>query len=367
MTGKTRIEGLSKGSVLALALGLLLWIAYGLSIALAPTAVSSRALVNTVPAQEKMSDLKLYQTISQRVAAGEDYYTAAATLQREQGYPLKPFVTMRLPTLATIIATLGMTGAKILLWVIMGLTLFVWWRRFEGCFADPGRRLSAILLLTSGLTIIGLPNLVVLHDAWAGLLVTLALGLHGNRRIWLSLVAVAAAILIRETILPIAGLFLFMALLDKQWKSAGCWGALILAALGVLMLHAQAVAAVTLPNDLASQGWLRAGGWGFALQALGETTALRAMPEWAGAILVPLSLAGWFSWADKTGRAVSLAFLGYTALFMAAGRLENFYWGLWVSPLLLAGLAFVPQAVLAAVATIRPGPLPLDRSATALS
>lgn len=366
MMGKTRIEGLSKGSVLALALGLLFWIAYGLSIALAPGASSSRTLVNTVPAKEKMSDLKLYQTISQRVAAGEDYYAAAATLQREQGYPLKPFVTMRLPTLATIIATLGMTGAKVLLWGIMGLTLLVWWRRFEGCFADPGRRLSAIMLLTSGLTIIGLPNLVVLHDAWAGLLVTLALGLHGNRRVWPSLIAVAAAILIRETILPIAGMFLCVALLDKQWRAAAAWGALILSALGILALHAQAVVAVTLPSDLASQGWLRAGGWAFALQALGETTALRALPEWAGAILVPLGLAGWFSWADKTGRAVSLAFIGYTALFMAAGRLENFYWGLWVSPLLLAGLAFVPQAVLAAVATFKSNALPLDSTAPAL-
>ena len=366
MMGKTRIEGLSKNSVLALALGLLLWIAYGLSIALAPSAVSSRTLVNTVPAKEKMSDLKLYQTIAQRVAGGEDYYTAAATLQREQGYPLKPFVTMRLPTLATIIATFGMTGAKVLLWVIMGVTLLVWWRRFEGCFTDPGRRLSAILLLTSGLTIIGLPNLVVLHDAWAGLLVTLALGLYGNRRIWPTMLAVTAAILIRETILPIAAVFLFVGLLDRQWKNAGLWGALIAVSLGIFALHAQAVAAVTLPSDLASQGWLRAGGWGFALQALGETTALRALPEWAGAILVPLGLAGWFTWADKTGRAVSLAFIGYTALFMAAGRLENFYWGLWISPLLLAGLAFVPQAVLAAVATFKSNAPPLDSTAPAL-
>ncbi len=366
MQGKTRIDGWSKQKVIALFMGLCLWIAYGLFLTLSPGAVPNPAEASTPSAQEKMGDLELYRTITDRVAVGDDYYIAAAQLQRQEGYPLKPFVTMRMPTLATMIATLGTTGAQALLWGLMAMTLMVWWRRFEACFADMGRRLTAILCLTISLTIIGLPNMIVLHDAWAGLLVTLALGLHGNKRIWPTMLAVAAAILIRETILPVAGLFLFLALIDRHYKAAVAWGVLIIAALGIITLHAQAVLTVTLPGDPASQGWLKAGGWGFALQAWGDTTVLQVLPKWVAAVLVPLAMAGWFSWADKTGRSVSLAFVGYTILFIGAGRPENFYWGLWLSPILLAGLAFVPQAIVAAIATFKSMPHPLDTGAPAL-
>jgi hypothetical protein len=366
MVVKTRIDGWSKAKILALVLGLLLWIAYGLSITLAPDAASSRAIVTAAPQQSGMTDLQLYKTIAERVASGDDYYAAAAELHRQEGFPLKPFFTMRMPTLATLIATLGMTGAQALLWGLIAATLMVWWVRIKESFADAVPRVAAILLLTSGLFIIGLPNLMLFHDAWAGLLVALALGLHNGRYIWPSLVAVAMAILIRETILPIAGLFLFVAVVDKQWRATAAWAALLSAALAVIALHAQAVIAVTNPGDGASQGWLKSGGWGFALQALGETTMLRAFPEWAAAILVPLAMAGWFGKADKTGRAVSLALIGYTTLFMIAGRLENFYWGLWVSPVLLLGLAFLPQAIMAGFAAFKPTSQPLDSNAPAL-
>jgi hypothetical protein len=366
MIAKTRIDGWSKGKVLSLVLGLILWIAYGLSLTLSPDAISSRDTVTAASKRSGMTDLKLYEAISERVAAGDDYYSAAAQLHRQEGFPLKPFFTMRLPTLATIVATLGLAGSQALLWSLLAITLMIWWQRIKESCASAGQRLAALLFLTTGLFMVGLPNLVVLHDAWAGLLVTLALGLHGRRRIWPSMLAVAAAILIRETIVPIAGLFMFLALIDKQWKVAAVWAALIAALLAVIAVHAQAVMAVTLPSDGASQGWLKAGGWAFALQAWGETTVLRALPEWTAAILVPLAMAGWFSWADKTGRAVSLALMGYTILFIGAGRLENFYWGLWVSPILLTGLAFVPQAAMAAVAAFKPLQQPLDSSAPAL-
>ncbi len=366
MVLETRIDGWNKGKLLALALGLLLWIGYGLSITLSPHAVTSRAIISTAPEKPGMTDLKLYEAIAKRVAQGENYYIAAAELQRQEGFPLKPFFTMRLPTLATIIATLGITGAQALLWGLMFITLLIWWQRIKDGMGNPAQRMIAITLLTSGLFIIGLPNLMLLHDAWAGLLVTLALGLHNRQRTWPVLLVVAVAILIREAILPIAGLFLFLALIDKEWKVAAAWSVLILSMLGAIALHAQAVMSVTLPSDGASQGWLKAGGWAFALHAWGETTLLRAFPEWVAAIIVPLAMAGWFSWADKTGRAASLVLLGYTALFIAAGRLENFYWGLWASPLLLTGLALLPQAIRAGLAGLKPAPHPLDSSAPAL-
>ena len=45
-------------------------------------------------------DFDLYQAINERIAAGEGYYDAALDEQRASGFPTKPFVTVRPPTLA---------------------------------------------------------------------------------------------------------------------------------------------------------------------------------------------------------------------------------------------------------------------------
>ena len=41
----------------------------------------------------------------------------------------------------------------------------------------------------------------------------------------------------------------------------------------------------------------------------------------------------------------TLLFLGYGLAFMIAGRLDNFYWGMVISPTMFIGLAFVPMAI----------------------
>ena len=48
------------------------------------------------------ADLDLYENIINHVAAGENYYDAAARELRLGNYPLKPFVAFRLPTLAVV-------------------------------------------------------------------------------------------------------------------------------------------------------------------------------------------------------------------------------------------------------------------------
>ena len=98
---RTRYEGWSRGSALALITGLIAILA----IACWSPASAPAPKLRTSPAQH--SDLQLYRDIIAGVSAGGDYYEVAAKEQRAAGYPLQPFYTFRLPTHATIYAAVG--------------------------------------------------------------------------------------------------------------------------------------------------------------------------------------------------------------------------------------------------------------------
>src|SRR3546814_12079814 len=77
-----------------------------------------------------VGDHALYARIAQRVAAGESYYTAAAAEHRSGHYPLRPFVTVRLPTLAHIVPPLGEQKTNLPFFLVGGGAVFPWYRRF---------------------------------------------------------------------------------------------------------------------------------------------------------------------------------------------------------------------------------------------
>jgi hypothetical protein len=83
----------------------------------------------TAKSGEAEADLALYKAIVGRMQAGENYYAVAADEQRKRGYPLKPFVTVRQPTLALVLASLGRTWGHVLELAIGLTVLFVWYRK----------------------------------------------------------------------------------------------------------------------------------------------------------------------------------------------------------------------------------------------
>src|SRR6187402_729926 len=89
---RTRLTALSPAPALAVLLAVLLLI--GVGLALPPS--------GGLGGGPGGGDAALYRQISARVAAGEDYYHAAAVEHRASDYPLKPFTAVRLPTLAGI-------------------------------------------------------------------------------------------------------------------------------------------------------------------------------------------------------------------------------------------------------------------------
>ena len=316
----------------------------------APTR-ASRAPTGPIVAQptqtlavKRDEDLALYNAITRRVGNGEPYYPVVAEELRKGNYPLRPFITVRLPTLAVIGCALGPTATRIALWLLILGTLIVWYRRLDGAFEDRGRRITGVLLVASGMTVAMRPEYAVVHEVWAGLLLALSLALHRPDRWWPSLMAALAAVMIRELALPFLLLMGAFALFERRPREAAAWAAAASLFGIALFLHAQQVALVTTAADPPSPGWTTLGGWPAFLRAMSETSALRVFPSWAAAILVILSLFGWTSWRTRTGLFGTLMFAGYAIIFMVLGRPENFYWGLIVSPLLLLGLAHLPQA-----------------------
>lgn len=291
------------------------------------------------------SDLRLYSRVAARVAAGDDYYAAAAAAQRDLNFPLKPFVTMRLPTLAWLLATLPGWLALALFYGLMAAGVAAWRHRLRHAFASPTGATIAALGLGAGFMIATPPSLLVFHEAWAAVLIALALALWRPDR-WLpSAVALTAAVLIRETALPVVLVMGALAVLARRWREAVGWAAVTAISLAALALHAAAVASVVTAADPASPSWAGLGGWRFALTAVQLTGPFAAMPYWVTAIAVPLAMIGWLGWRDPAGLRVAAVLAGYLLGFTLFGRPDNFYWGLLIAPLVLPGVIMAPAAV----------------------
>jgi hypothetical protein len=295
-------------------------------------------------AEEKDDDIVLYETIIARVASGVDYYTAAAQEQRVQNYPLRPFITFRLPTLAVISAYAGPAVMTGLMWLLMAGTIFAWKGRMRSESCERRLPLRAMVLVAAS-SLLGLHSkYLVVHEVWAGLLIAASLAVHRSVRWWPSVLIGAAALMIRELALPFIFLMAAFALVERRWKESAAWVAVIGSFILVMALHAHQVGLVTSIADPASPGWASSGGWQNFLMMMRLTGALRIFPDAAATIIAVLALFGWVTRRSDTGHRGALLFLGYSLIFMTFGRENNFYWGLLVAPAFLAGLAFCPAA-----------------------
>ena len=302
---------------------------------------------------EDRADVMLYDSIVQNMRSGGHYYPVAAAAQRTGNYPLKPFVTFRLPTLAEVQATLPPAAVTAMLYALVAATALAWYRRLAPTFVRPVPRVIAMALLAGGMMAFVQSELVYFHEIWAGLLISLSLALRRPGR-WLPSVAFGlAAVLVRETAGPYLALMAFFAILEGNRREAFGW----LVAIGVLALvlvaHAHAVAQVVRPLDPASPGWAGMLGFGFFVKTMAISTALDLAPMWLAAPLVGLALFGWAAWRDALGLRMLTLLAGYALVLAVFGRTDTFYWGLLVAPAILIGLAFVPDGLRDLIASAR--------------
>lgn len=291
------------------------------------------------------TDVALYAAIVEGVRSGGDYYTIAADAQRRNNYPVRPFVTVRLPTLALLEGHLPSRAMQILLGALCAAAFVAWAVRLRLAFARTPPFLISLAFLAGGMLAFAQPELFLFHEIWAGLLIALSLALwRPGRWATAALLALAAA-LIRETALLYAIVMGVLALRDGRrreimaWLGVGAVFAILLAA------HAHTVAQVVGPGDPTSPGWTGLLGFGFFAKAVSMSTALALAPLWLAAPLVALALFGWASWRDPVALRAATTFAAYALLLGLFGRPDTFYWGLLAAPTILAGLAFLPDGL----------------------
>jgi len=342
----TRLAQLDRRAALALVGVLLLLIGYGLAGPSAPAPHPSHG-----PAH---GDAALYRAIDARMTAGEGYYRAAAEEQRLRRYPLRPFVTVRLPTLSWLAAAAGPAGALLLLRLLVVATIAATIVRIRQAVAAPPLRVAACVLAAACAVPFAQPVLALWHEMWAGLLVALALACRSPTRWWPSVLIGLAAALMREIALPFLLVMACAAMVERRRGEAFGWVAAIGAFALAMAAHAVAVHAVSTPQDLASPGWSGLGGWRFVLVVARDCSLLRAVPMPVAAILVPLALLGWAAWPGGYAARAALALGAWSCAFMAVGRPDNFYWGLLMAPILPIGLVLAIPALADLVRQLAP-------------
>ncbi len=173
-------------------------------------------------------DLALYRRISERVAAGEDYYAAAMAEQREGNYPTRPFVTVRLPTLAMIHRAVGIEATNMMLLGLLVAAILLFMHNLRKQTLPLERVGAGILLLLGGAAAIT-PEAGLIHELLAGMLLTMALALYRPDRWWPALIAAGLALAVRELAAPFVLLWLTFALSRRRWAEATGVAALLAA------------------------------------------------------------------------------------------------------------------------------------------
>lgn len=303
-------------------------------------------------ADEYDQDIALYEAAIRKVQAGENYYDFIVPEHRLRDYPVRPGLSVRLPTLAYIEAALNTLHLGVAASIaIMLATIAVWWRRFG---EEPGvgrlRRVATALVFV-GASLALNRHYYSLHELWAGMLLMLSFGLHRVRTperagSWLgAFVCAALALFIRELSLPFVLLMGAMALWRRDWREALAWGGLVLAFALVLAIHLAQITPQVAPSDPHGASWWAFRGLSGWLGNVAGSSNLRLLPHWLAGPLVILTTLGWASWRTPAGAFAFWISAGYGLLFMIVGRWDNFYWGAMVAPMLTAGLAFAPRAI----------------------
>jgi hypothetical protein len=297
-------------------------------------------------------DIALYEAVIRRIEHGENYYDFIASEHRKRDYPVRPGLSVRLPTLAYMAAGLSRLHLAVPACVlVMLVAVLVWWRRLG---EEPGvgrlRRVGTALAFL-GASLMMHRHYYSLHELWAGMLLTISFGLHrvrtGERpgRWRGALLCAALALFIREHTLPFVLLMGAMAAWRRDWREAAAWGALTLVFLCVMAVHLNIVSRNVLPSDPMGPSWLALRGLSGWLGNVVQSSNWRLLPHWIAGPLVILTTLGWASWRTPAGAFGFLISVGYGAAFMIAGRWDNFYWGAMVAPMLTPGLVFAPRGL----------------------
>jgi len=299
--------------------------------------------VQAAPAKPAAHDQELYRTVIERVRAGEGFYPATITAQRERSYPVKPALAVRPPTLAYALALLPSTATRTAALIALLFAALIALRQTLS-ERPPAQALAMVVLALAGLFGTLFPENVYLHEQWSVLLVLLALCAH--RRPWLMVLLALAAVLVRETALAWLAAIVLVGLWKRDWKLTGMALGAIAVAGALWLLHAHFAAAEVHPGDPTSPGWVRFQGVPLVVDALRRNLVLTALPGWLIVALVSASLAAMTRWGGDLERIAAIGSAGFLVALTVFGRPDNGYWGFMAAPFALLGLPLLARQAL---------------------
>lgn len=308
-------------------------------------------------------NVPLYSGVIDKVRAGQPYEQAAVAAQRSGHFPLRPFVTVRPPLLAVLMARLPNLAAANLLMTLLALTVVAAWSFRLRKVRDKALWLAwtPLIVFTGVAWAMPALRLSLFHECWAGLLIALSLALRTDRRFAVSVIVGLLAALIRELAMPYLLVMAVLALAERRRGEALAFAMALAVSLAALAFHAAAVIALTTGADLASSGWLKLGGWPFVMATAQWNVLALVGGKWAAAVIVPLALAGAAGLKSPLGLRLTTLLAGYTLGFMVIGRPHDTGWGFIDTPLLAVALAFAPLGIADLVRRAlggRPAPAP---------
>lgn len=283
------------------------------------------------------TDAGLYRAIVARVRSGQDYEAAAVAEHRRLGYPLRPFVVVRPPALATFLALSPEPAYAVALYgCLVVAVVLAWWRRMSVAKAELSRRrLFLIAGLSSGLVtaLFTAPATTYFTETWSGLLIALTLALRTDEHYIAAVVTGLAAGVLRELAIPFLGIMSILAVLERRRGEGVAFFAATVIAMALLALHGLKVNALATVQDLASPGWVKFGGLAFVLKAVSLNIMSGAFGLWVAALLAPMCLFGACVFEGAIGRRLFATLCAYFLAFSMIGRPENDYWGFLIAPL----------------------------------
>ncbi len=290
-------------------------------------------------------NVPLYAGIVAKVRAGQPYEQTAVAAQRAGGFPLRPFVTVRPPALAVLMARVpDLATANLVMKALALIVLAAWTLRLWPAARGPLWLAWTPLALFTGVAW-AMPSLTLglFHECWAGLFIALSLALRTDRRFLAAAAIGLLAALIRELAMPYLLVMAVLALAERRRGEALAFALALAASLAALAAHAWQVLALTSPHDLASPGWVKFGGWAFVMATAQWNLLAVLLGKTFAAVIVPFGLLG--AAARKADLRLAALIGGYTLGFMVVGQPNDFGWGFIVAPLLAVGLTLSPLAL----------------------
>jgi hypothetical protein len=210
---------------------------------------------------------------------------------------------------------------------------------------NPRFRVAGSLLIASGLSTAWYSASPYYHEVWAALLIALSLASYRLSHWSIAVALGVAACLYRELALPYLLAMGAFAVYERKYQECAAWIAGVAVFCGLFAWHLSIAGTLHQAGDVVSRGWLGFGGWPFLIQTARMNSVLLLAPKFVVALVVCLAIIGFAGTRDAWLRRVALVVCGYLAAFSIAGRPDNLYWGLLISPLLPIGVALSPAAI----------------------